>query len=685
MEFKEFKNLFQEHVATLLQNHSILFVTGADKDRLWNTYLDSFPPGTNEIFRERREFDCSCCKQFIRSFGKVVAIQNDNQLVSIWDFQAADSEYQPVIDALSAYVKAVPVHDVFVTKESAFGTDKNYEQLEDGTVRTWDHFRIDLPKQFVARSAKSEASLMGEYRDTRNVFKRSLEEISQDAIDTVLDLISQNSLYKGEEWQSVLTKFFGLHRVYHALPESEKDNYCWRTSVDVGAAIGKIKNHSMGVLLVDITGGMDLNEAVRKYEAIVAPTNYKRPKAIFTKKMIQQAQETITELGFLDSLGRRFATIEDITVNNILFVNRDSMKRICGDVFAELQQEAVANPKQFDRVEEVPVEQFLEHILPRTTELQVYIENRHEPNLVSVIAPHVKDAPTMFKWVNGFSWAYNGNITDSMKARVKAFGGRVENVVSRFSIQWNEDKGNNDLDAHCVEPNKRHIYYPNKGRIHPSSGSLDVDIIYPSRDVPNDSNIAVENIVHTSKDRMPEGTYHYYVHCYSYRGGNGGFSAELELDGEVHEFSYPHAMRQDEHVTVAKVKFDHEQGFSILESLPSSLQTRTVWGVQTNTFVPVSVCMFSPNYWDRQTGIGHRHYFFILTGCLNDMQPNGFFNEFLREDLMKHKRVFEALGGKMRVESSDNQLSGIGFSSTKKNSLICKVEGHVTRTIKLIF
>ena len=41
-----------------------------------------------------------------------------------------------------------------------------------------------------------------------------------------------------------------------------------------------------------------------------------------------------------------------------------------GDVFAVLQQEAVASPKQFDRVEEVPIEHFLEHILPRTTDLQ---------------------------------------------------------------------------------------------------------------------------------------------------------------------------------------------------------------------------------------------------------------------------------------------------------------------------
>ena len=51
------------------------------------------------------------------------------------------------------------------------------------------------------------------------------------------------------------------------------------------------------------------------------------PKAIFTKKMLEDAKKTIEELGFLDSLGRRHATLDDITVNNILFSNRDAAKR----------------------------------------------------------------------------------------------------------------------------------------------------------------------------------------------------------------------------------------------------------------------------------------------------------------------------------------------------------------------
>ena len=95
--------------------------------------------------------------------------------------------------------------------------------------------------------------------------------------------------------------------------------------------------------------------------------------------------------------------------------------------------------------------------------------------------------------------------------------------------------------------------------------------------------------------------------------------------------------------------------------------------------------MNSPNYWDNQKGIGNKHYFFMMKGMINDTRPNGFFNDFLHHDLLSEKRVFAALGSKMCVEDSDQQLSGVGFSDTKRNYVICKVEGAISRVLKITF
>lgn len=512
MSFVTMRDSLIAHFNQITKDANNVFVVNVDKDEMWNLYLDSFPKGTNEIYRKRREHDCSCCRSFIKAIGNVVVIKN-SKITTIWDFNAEDPVYQPSIDALNAFIKSKTVTDVFLSKFNRIGSEHTFEKLEDGSIKTWEHFYLQLPGRFVNNSYKSIPDLQGDFRDTKNVFKRSLDEITEDSVLTVLELISSNSLYRGEEWKAVLEKFLQYKRKYMALSEADKDNYTWENSATAGNVIGRIRNHSIGTLLVNICEDMDLDLAVRKYEQIVAPANYRRPKAIFTKKMLDDAKNTIEELGYMDSLARRYATLDDITVNNILFSNKDSAKRISGaSVFDEMEKEIAVNPKKFNKVEEVPIEKFISDVLPAARELEVLFENKHSSNLVSLIAPVNKDSKTMFKWNNNFGWSYAGNITDSqIRENVKSAGGKIDGVL-RFSIQWNECGTDNcDLDAHCIEPNNHEIYFGTDKKPDRSSmgGQLDVDIIQPW------GKVAVENITWGDLSKMKNGVYRFMVNQYS--------------------------------------------------------------------------------------------------------------------------------------------------------------------------
>ena len=688
--FRDFVKAIQKNLQQMSKDSSRLFTVNVDTEELYNLYLDSFPAGTNEIYRERREYDCSCCRHFIRDVGNVVSIKN-GELHTIWGINpVSDDKYNVVAAALDAYVKQKAVSGVFIKKEKRIGTPENREMLPTGKINKYEHFFVDLPeicifKEYYGHTLEGDLS---QFRDIRNVFKRSLDEISKEAVDTVLELIAQNSLYKGAEWKKQLTEFKNYQKEYGKLTDKQKELWIWEKSISAGAVIGKIRNHSIGTLLANISEGMDLDLAVRKYEQIVAPVNYKRPKAIFTKKMLEDAKKTITELGYMDSLQRRFATLDDITVNNILFSNKDAAKRITGamDLFDEMEQDVAIDPKRFSKVEEISAEDFIKNVLPVAKELEVYLENKHIQNMVSLIAPEVADAKTMFKWNNGMSWAYTGNITDSdIKENVKAAGGSVTGIV-RFSIQWNDGNGkdNSDLDAHCLEPQGGdHIYFSHKISRY-TGGELDIDITDPIYQCKSNGGVAVENITYPSKERMKPGTYKFYVNQYSFRNSQG-FKAEVEVNGEIHSYEYNTPVRGN--VDVAEVILDQSGNFKVVDKLPGNCATisKDVWGIKTLQFTPVSVVCYSPNYWDEQKGIGHQHLFFMLKDCINPEEPNGYYNEFLKPELEQHRRVFEALGAKAHVKDVDDQLSGVGFSLTKRNDLIIKVKGATERVLKVKF
>lgn len=652
---------------TLIKDQKTLFLTNVDRDAMWETYLNSFEEGT-----ERQEHNCSCCRQFIKNYGNVVAIINGVP-VSIWNFEA-DEQFAKTVSDMNTFVLSQPIRDVFFSESKKCGTDSNRETKEDGQVIIWNHFFLDMPKEYVHSGSKSVESVMSDFRANKDVFKRSLEEIPVSTVETVLELIAQNSLYRGEEFKNILDAFL-VHAKQYATLENDKDVYAWQFSTQSSNTVAKIRNSAIGTLLVDISEGKELDYAVSAFEKMVAPTNYKRPNAIVTPSMVAAAETRITELGLVDSLGRRFATPEDVSVNDLLFVNRDTAKSISGGVFEDLKEEAVVNPKQFSKTEEVSIDTFLNELLPTAKGLEILFENSQASNLVSLIAPSNAEAPTLFKWDNPFSWCYANALTDSIKEKVKAAGGRVEGEL-RISLSWfNYD----DLDLHVIQPNGTKIWFSSP-RDHQSGGHLDVDMNAGGRS----SRSAVENIIFVNPATMQEGTYRVMVHNYCKRENvDEGFTIETECRGEIASFGYDRPVRNQESVSILEFHYAKATGVTYTGEAKTSYPTMEKWGLSTNKFHKVSMVMNSPNYWNNETG--NKHTFFILEGAKSDESPRGFFNEFLKEELLIDKRVFEVLGGKLKVEPSEKQVSGLGFSSTQRNSVICRIEGNFKRVVKINF
>lgn len=683
-DFKDYAKDIEQRFNKMAEGE--LFVLDISPDTVWEFYLDAFPEGTNEIFRERRAYDCSCCKQFVRNIGNIVTIE-DGTIKTVWDVPAG-SYYTEVSKKVNEMLQTKTIKTKFLHKENKFGAKVTQELPENGELINWNHFYCVVPSKFINKEPRAALTpVEAKYQ----VASRGLKELSIESVEIVEDLILQNSLYRGEEAKKAVSSFLGLKKTYDNLStDVERSIFVWENLNKQGIAL---RNSVVGTLLQDLSEGKDLTSAIKSYDVKVAPSNYKRTSAPVTKGMIQAGLDKIKELGIESALQRRFARLGDISVNNVLYADRSISPLMQDSLESLLMSGAKTTPPKLDKAEDITIDDFINNVLPKNIDsLEVLVKNNQIGNFVSLIAPNDMEAKNILDWDNNFSWSYNGDITDSMREAVVSAGGRVDGAF-RFTHSWNELEPNQSLmDLHVFMPgnphrsdDKAHNTYGSGRRVgwnartdRKSGGSQDVDYTSqaPAGYVP------IENITFPDISKMPEGKYICKIHNWDYRKSGGKGRAEIEFNGEVFQYEYP-ATKHHQWITVAEVTLK-DGVFTIEHKLPTSTSSKDVWGIKTEEFIKVSSVMMSPNHWDGQAK-GNRHYMFMLDGCKNPENARGLYNEFLTKDLQPHRKVFDLLADKMKCEAADDQLSGIGFSSTKRDELIVRVKGSFNRILNIKF
>ena len=682
-------------------------ITGSD---LWDLYLKSFQPDT--IFRDPNssEHNCNHCKNFIRRYGNVVSLDENNNIITMFDIEP-EEEYAKALKAIREAIKNSKITEVFfetynmLSKLQYGKCDKRNELFKLGVasnhkiyskeeaekfgvvkeaeVRTFNHFHVDLPKLFVDMSGKSVEAIMGEYRSNKEVFQRAMGGIPLDTLELVRDLINQGSLLDGQTHLYKVEQFIPLKKEYDELPANKRNDWCWNKSYKL--PISKFKNELIGVLCSELAEGKELNEACQSWNKRVDPANYMKASAPITRKQIEEAKKFVEENGYSQSFDRRFATMDDIKVSEILHSNVGDGKIKTVSVFDNVKATSTRHKRsEFDKVEEVSIEKFMKDILPTCSSVEVFLTNNHQNNLVALTTANNPDSKPIFKWSNNYSWTFNGNLAgkSQIKEAVKNAGGRVDGVL-RGSMIWNDTDGtdNSDLDIWCQQPNGELIGFSSdfrKDRYMPSlsscSGQLDLDNTSPS------GRLAIENIYFASLSDMKDGIYKFWVNQYSNRGSQG-FKFEIEVNGEAYNYEYKQPVSGN--IQVAEVGLKDGK-FLIKHHLPEASSNKTLWGLETDNFHKVNLICLSPNHWG-ESQVGNKHYMFMLEGCQTDTSLRGFHNENLIGDLLTHRKVMEVLGTTNMIEPKGKHLAGIGVNATVPEELIVRLQGTHKRVIKIKF
>lgn len=377
-----------------LQNTRDLFVASSTGDELYAHYLAAFPEGTNPVFRERTEHDCSNCKNFIRNFGLVIAIDPDSlALETIWDGEGFDYPFDVVAAEMRDFVSGQSVGGLFRVGQPSFSAQTTRTQGKQG-IETYQHFYGVAASRFVTK----DGAQAGEFATSVQVLSDTFARLDLGAVDAVLDLIREKQLYRGEEHHQKVRDYRAALERYGTLEPQQQPMFIAATALNMG--ISRFKNSVIGTLVDDLASGVDLEAAVRSFEAKVAPANYQRTAQVVTQRMVDDAVKVIDELGL--KVGRRMARLDDVSVDNVLWVDAAARPLMKDGLAAVLAGAVTHRPPTIPegQITDTGIDQFLREVLPQALALRVLIAPDLAGHFMTLTTATEAGGPDLFKWNN---------------------------------------------------------------------------------------------------------------------------------------------------------------------------------------------------------------------------------------------------------------------------------------------
>ncbi|MGL5766240.1 MAG: hypothetical protein ACRCX8_11430 [Sarcina sp.] len=659
-QYEEFELIVKTTFEEMVNNGAKLFLT--DADNLWEAYLNNLP-------KNKEHYNCRACKNFIRKYGSLATLDANGDVVSVLWSKEVPEFFEESVREMNDKVEKSNIVTPFISDTCDLGVSRTGD---------WSHIHVVLPNNMKNKSRlKTDTQIMAERKEELGMLTRALEEYSMSTIETAIELLNSQSLYRSDRCLGVAQWFKKVKEEVESTKNTKRQiNMKWYHVSTAKEGYCHVRSSMIGTLLDDIQSGMSFELVSRRFEEKMNPSNYMRSQSAPTQGAVENAEKVVEKLGIANSLERRYATIDEIE-DKLIWKNREIKKEVketkSKGIFGGVATKEINKP-DYSSVLDMPAttmtwDKFRRTILSDAVNIEARI-TRPERLMAMVTASDV-EAENILKWDNTFSWYYHGGADAEMKRRVEAAGGRHENNLMRCSLMW---EGLTDLDLHCVTPYGKKIYFSNKQSS--CGGYLDLDM----NGIDMRSVTPVENIRWT--DVVRNGIYKFYVHNFSERvNGRIGtpFKAELEVGGKIYSY-IGNPLRDGEKETVFEFRYTNGN-VEFLSRGHVNASSGNEWNVRDNEFVKVNGIVNSPNTWGIDNPKGE-HIFFLLDGCKDNSEGKGrgFFNEMLKPELREIRKVLEAYMSNATIDGLEQSTaSGLGFNGESDWDLYLKVE---TKTSK---
>jgi hypothetical protein len=392
--------LFIRRVVARFQNNTQgkpVFTTDVDQAKLWQSYLDAFPED------QRQHLNCNTCRHFIQRFGGLVTITDQGTPVSavfnVEDARQYHMDYSAAWAFMKGFVESSRVTGIFLSSEQTLGQP---------VTGIWQHIHVINPAIFTSR-LMTAGQTMAERRVIFGSLKRATTEYNIQTVNTALQLLEANALYRSEKVLGVAHWFKNLLEKLDGTTGRQRENILWREFATAPAGFANVRSSMIGTLLDDIQAGMDFQAVSSRFATKMDPSNYRRTVGTPSVGQINAAERAVEALGIAPAFQRRFTVLDDLRSGVLWFPGEVTQEKPVtvktdGGIFGDLKPKGTVVPELDIPAKKITWEKFSRDVLPGAVKIEYAAALQGPYSFLTTAAD--ANAPNIVQWGTGVSWSF---------------------------------------------------------------------------------------------------------------------------------------------------------------------------------------------------------------------------------------------------------------------------------------
>ncbi len=350
---------------------------------------ETFVQGLDE--RLRASQNCGICRGFVSRYGGAVVVGERGRLISaLWDETVVPAPFDTGVAALRRRVERSSVIGALVSGEPDWGR---------AAGGGFEHLHAPSPAVF-SHPLQTAAQRSAEIAEDRAALGRAVDRYHRQAAADAVRLLGSGSLTRPEKVLGPAEWFLSVHdRLAGVAGPGPRDAELWAAASSAPAGFCHVSSSMLGVLLADLSAGVDFQTVSRRFAALLNPAQYQRPSAAPSAGNVAEAERIVARLQAAGSLARRYARLDDL---QLLWSPTAPEQRpgVFGGVLtrADRRPRGVVPPP-------VPItwEKFERTVLPTALAMRYQVPAGNQPYgaLLTAVDPR---AEPILQWDNPVSW-----------------------------------------------------------------------------------------------------------------------------------------------------------------------------------------------------------------------------------------------------------------------------------------